>query len=748
MGTGREGQHIVKVIPSKFSSATPTAAPRFRAAVINVVPPPFSFMNKLRPAPAVPASRKSLYPVRYIHYLVRLVTGMQNRSLLCWLILLFLLGCLFSSCAAASIPAPYDNRTIRIVFDQSYPPYSFPDEKGNLQGIDVDQWRLWEKKTGIRVELVPTEWNEGLAAFKSGEYDAITGLFYTEDRAPYLDYAESFARIDVPVFFHKNISGISGVESLRGFVIAGVKDDASIDFLKQNGLAYKEYPTTEAIIKDAKAGNVVVFCVDKPAAIYFLYKYGIQDDFRYTPSFYSNDLRRAVHKGDTALLRTVNDGFAQISANEYQDIERRWLGESVISRQESENLLWTGVIIAIIALAGLSLVALWNRILHKTVERRTAELARKSDELQAAYEQLSSSEEELRQNYEILAQNECDLKESREQYRTVFENTGTATVVIEKDTTISMVNAEFENLTGYKKEEIEGIKKWTEFVVPEDLERMLSYHNARRADPSGAPRQYEFRFRTRNGELRNLLLKIEMIPGTPRSIASLLDITERKVAETALAQARRKLNVLNSVTFQDIQNAIFSLTGYHELERELVTNERLKKYVEKDIEALLRISDSLAFAKAYQDLGMNPPRWHNMAQIILYAISHLDLSHISRRMDLEGLEIYADPMLEKVFFELAGTAVRSEGGVTEIRIGHQESAGHLTLIFSDNGPGVAQDNKEKIFERESGSKSSPGLFLAREILSVTGITLRETGEPGKGTRFEMVVPKGAYRFVS
>ncbi|MCK4394891.1 PAS domain S-box protein [Candidatus Bipolaricaulota bacterium] len=124
------------------------------------------------------------------------------------------------------------------------------------------------------------------------------------------------------------------------------------------------------------------------------------------------------------------------------------------------------------------------------------------------------------------------LRENEEKYRAVFENTGTATVIVEEDTTISLANRGFENLSGFSKGEIEGKKRWTEFVVKEDLERMKEQHNLRRKDPKAALKSYEFRFVDRDGKIKDVILVIDMIPGTKKSVASLLDITERKrVAE-------------------------------------------------------------------------------------------------------------------------------------------------------------------------------------------------------------------------
>jgi PAS domain S-box-containing protein len=126
------------------------------------------------------------------------------------------------------------------------------------------------------------------------------------------------------------------------------------------------------------------------------------------------------------------------------------------------------------------------------------------------------------------------LKESEEKYRAIFENTGTATTIVEEDTTISLANQEFEKLSGYTKEEIERKKSWTEFVLKEDLERMKKYHRLRRVNPDAAPRKYEFRFIDKKGNVKDVLLTIDMIPGTKKSIASLLDITKLKQTERAL----------------------------------------------------------------------------------------------------------------------------------------------------------------------------------------------------------------------
>jgi PAS domain S-box-containing protein len=145
------------------------------------------------------------------------------------------------------------------------------------------------------------------------------------------------------------------------------------------------------------------------------------------------------------------------------------------------------------------------------------------------------------------------VADSEARYRTIFETTGTATMIVEEDMTISMVNAEFEKESGFSKTEIEGKRRWTEFIHGDDLEQMKAFHVQRRIDPESVPRIYEIRFRDRGGRIRNVNMTVSLIPGTRKSVASLMDITVRKQAEERLKESERFLgdviNFLPDATF-------------------------------------------------------------------------------------------------------------------------------------------------------------------------------------------------------
>ena len=152
------------------------------------------------------------------------------------------------------------------------------------------------------------------------------------------------------------------------------------------------------------------------------------------------------------------------------------------------------------------------------------------------HKELELRVKELEKEVTKLKQTEDALLTAEEQYRTIFESTGTATITGDENTTILMVNSEFEKLSGYSKQEIERKKSWSEFVIEEDLEKIRDFHRLRRIDPSAAPRNHEFRFINKEGEIRHIFATVAMIPGTKIGVSSFSDITDRKLIEEERAK--------------------------------------------------------------------------------------------------------------------------------------------------------------------------------------------------------------------
>jgi len=295
---------------------------------------------------------------------------------------------LLAACAPTVQPVqPAPRQTLRVVMDNAYPPYTFLGGDGQLQGILVDQWHLFQQKTGIAVEIHAMDWAEALKRMQAGEFDAIDTIFENDTRVQLYDFTAPYARLDVPIFFSENIAGIHAASDLKGFLVAVKSGDAAIEYLKSQGVEQLlEFNSYEAIINAAKDQKVIVFVADQPPALHYLYKQGIQDQFHYTQPLYSGEFHRAVRKGNQALLQTLEQGFALISSAEYAAIDRKWSGQSVVSPQ-----LWgtLGIVGAAIVVFLLLLLG-WNTTLRRRVAGQTRDLRR-------ALENLGRSEQKYRQ---------------------------------------------------------------------------------------------------------------------------------------------------------------------------------------------------------------------------------------------------------------------------------------------------------------------------------------------------------------
>jgi signal transduction histidine kinase len=220
----------------------------------------------------------------------------------------------------------------------------------------------------------------------------------------------------------------------------------------------------------------------------------------------------------------------------------------------------------------------------------------------------------------------------------------------------------------------------------------------------------------------------------------------RKIS-TSLSVSNQKLNLLSSITRHDINNQVFVLSSYLELAKhQLAGQDHIIETVEKGVQTTHIIQETIAYSKDYQDMGTKPPVWQNVKVAMLFGLSHISIGKIQHCIETGNLEILADPLLEKVCQRLLENSVKHGDCVTRIRVWHTVTPEGATIFFEDDGIGISAELKEQIFLRSEGPRASMrSLIFVREILDITGITIRETGEPGKGARFEMTVPKGMWR---
>ena len=224
------------------------------------------------------------------------------------------------------------------------------------------------------------------------------------------------------------------------------------------------------------------------------------------------------------------------------------------------------------------------------------------------------------------------------------------------------------------------------------------------------------------------------------------DVSDIRKMEAALRTTNKKLNLLSSITRHDINNQLMSVNGFLELLHKKVPDPTLEDYFTRITRASDRISSMIQFTKEYEQIGVNSPVWQDCRTLVDTASAEVTLGQVVVKNDLPaGAEVFADPLIAKVCYNLVDNAVRQGGKITALRFSADERNGDHIIVCEDDGVGVPAEEKEKIFDRGFGKNTGLGLFLSREILDITGITIRETGEPGKGARFEMMVPEGMYR---
>jgi signal transduction histidine kinase len=154
----------------------------------------------------------------------------------------------------------------------------------------------------------------------------------------------------------------------------------------------------------------------------------------------------------------------------------------------------------------------------------------------------------------------------------------------------------------------------------------------------------------------------------------------------------------------------------------------------------------MAFVRSLQEIGITSPTWQSVKKVFWEAVMLIPSSTIDIRVEMDDIELYADPLLPRVFYNLLANSIKhGDHQLTKIRLYAQKSGESLILIYEDNGKGIPLDEKGKIFEFGHGKGTGFGLFLIRELLGYTGIMITETGEPGKGAKFEILVPKGKFR---
>ncbi|MFA6333903.1 MAG: PAS domain-containing protein, partial [Methanoregula sp.] len=380
--------------------------------------------------------------------------------------------------------------------------------------------------------------------------------------------------------------------------------------------------------------------------------------------------------------------------------------------------------------------------------------------------------EGLEENLRELKTKEDALKKSEHKYRTLLENIPQNIFRKDLSSVYISCNEHYASTLGLRPDEITG-KTDSDLFPPGLAEKYRS--DDERVMTTGQAEEVVDQY-LHNGKVcwsTCIKTPVRDIDGTISGIQGIFwDITKRKAAEEELfqlnnelemrveertaelrraqeayRQANTKLNLLSSITRHDIINQLTALKGYLDLSEYSINDpDTLRKYIARERKAAETIEHQILFTREYQDIGVSAPAWQSVSRSILRAKGTLNLGSVEVFIDRSDLEVYADPLFDKVFYNLIQNALEYGGDrLTAIRISTRDSDRGLTIVCEDDGAGISEPDKKRLFERGYGKHTGLGLYLSREILLITEITITETSLPGSGARFEIHVPAGAYR---
>lgn len=387
------------------------------------------------------------------------------------------------------------------------------------------------------------------------------------------------------------------------------------------------------------------------------------------------------------------------------------------------------------------------RAIQMVVEDANQELRRKNEELTSLSDELHAANRELVASQERLTESEKFITE-------IVNSLRIGIAVLDTSFTVRFWNPEMERVLQLRRPEIWGRNVLDVFPFltrdgyDQFLHQALAGEEVRTAD-------FEYPFEKGNARLwlSALFSPVRDSRGSISGIlVSISDISRRKEDEQdlekaygAIHQAQEKLSILASITRHDILNRVMVVTAYSGMLLETASDPVSVKQLESMATAGKDIQHLIEFTRQYQELGVKKPVWQDIREVMQRRSLESLLSTISFSVSGPKVEIFVDQMLEKVLYNLVENSLRHGERVTEIRITMETDGDELLIIYTDNGIGVAEAEKDLIFKKGHGKNTGLGLFLIREILDLTRISIRENGIPGEGVRFEMRVPRDGWR---
>lgn len=336
------------------------------------------------------------------------------------------------------------------------------------------------------------------------------------------------------------------------------------------------------------------------------------------------------------------------------------------------------------------------------------------------------------------------LVESEAKYRALVENISEVIFTLNDYDQVTYISPAIRNLTGYGPSDLMG-RRIQEFVHAEDI---VPFEKGLERVRQGAAGPFEFRLMTMHSSLRWVQVSGKSLAGKTSGSGFhgvIADIHERKRIEDALRHANKQIILLTSITRHDILNGITSLRLSLELLKNEPLDEKFRHFVSQQEKVIAQIQHQINFTRDYQNIGVRPPKWKDIGERFSTAVASLPPTTITIMPEVQNIEVFSDDLIERVFANLIENSIEHGINVTRIRFFSEVRGRDLVLVLEDDGVGIPQEEKELVFEHTRRGRISYGLFFSREVLAITGLSIRETGVPGSGARFEILVPEGLFR---
>jgi PAS domain S-box-containing protein len=336
------------------------------------------------------------------------------------------------------------------------------------------------------------------------------------------------------------------------------------------------------------------------------------------------------------------------------------------------------------------------------------------------------------------------LVESEAKYRALVENITEVIFTLNDHDQVTYVSPAIKNLTGYESSDLMG-HKIQEYVYSEDV---VPFEKGLEKARRGIAGPFEFRLVTMHSTVRWVQVSGKPLTGNLAGIGFhgvIADIHERKRVEDALRHANKQIVLLTSITRHDILNGITKMRLSLELLKNEPLDEKTRHFIEQQELVIAQIQSQINFTRDYQNIGIRPPRWKDIGELFKSATASVPSGAITVKGEVNKIEVFSDDLIERVFANLIENTLVHGFKATTIRFFSEIRGRDLVLVYEDDGIGIPQEEKELVFEHTRRGRISYGLFFSREVLAITGLSISEKGEPGKGVRFEILVPEGLFR---